>query len=112
MSHNLSMKESSAGEGQLGTPGCSFQKDESAPPQLSFCMPLLTSSLWETADPVLRHLHPSGLGVEGDFAETGGETSTPQEGEETSVPHFRSLQQWSRGIKFRGKQMRFLLWRV
>lgn len=76
-SHNLSMKESSAGEGKLGTPSCSFQQDESAPSQLSFSKPLLTRSLWETADPVLRDLHPSGLGVEGHFTKTGGETSTP-----------------------------------
>lgn len=80
------MKESSAGQGQLGTPSCSFQKDESAASQLSFSKPLLARSLWETADPVLGDLCPSGLGVEGDFAETGGETSTPQGGGETCSP--------------------------
>lgn len=106
------MKESSAGERKLGTPSCSFQQDESASSQLSFSKPLLTTSLRETADPVMRDLHSSGLGVEGHFAETGGETSTPQGGGETSVPHFRSLQQWNRGIKLHGKQMWFLLWKV
>jgi len=60
--------------------------------------------LWETAGPALRELHPSGLGVEGDLAEIGGEISTPRM-EGRHHPDFRSSKQWSRGIELYGRQM-------